>query len=99
MGRRAIGCDINPVAYCVSRAKTQTPPLEAVRGRLDDLRSSFRRSDYTAERMQLPNFFGVAYHGATLDQLLHVRRSLQLRDSETDCMIAALALARIIHEE
>src|SRR5215467_7101418 len=36
-GRKGIGCDINPVAFCLSRAKADAPVREEVMARLDDL--------------------------------------------------------------
>src|SRR5262245_60937111 len=35
--RRAIGCDTNPVAYCISRAKATPPALADVITRLSEL--------------------------------------------------------------
>src|SRR5438128_539260 len=33
-GRQAIGCDINPVAVCLSKAKSEAPSLKAITARL-----------------------------------------------------------------
>src|SRR5690348_13168089 len=42
-GRRAIGCDTNPVAFCLSKAKADAPPLASVIDRLVELESQSRR--------------------------------------------------------
>lgn len=40
-GRRAIGCDTNPVAYCLSRAKADPPTQEEVTDRLAALETAW----------------------------------------------------------
>src|SRR5271165_987617 len=42
-GRRALGCDTNPVAVCLSRAKVDSPTLEGVLSRLLVLEKGCRR--------------------------------------------------------
>lgn len=98
MGRRAVGCDINPVAYCVTRAKTNSPSLPALRRRLTLLETGFEPSEWEAERRRLPEFFQVAYKPATLRQLVYLRSKLAWRMSDTDCMMAAVILG-VLHGE
>ena len=93
MGRRAIGNDINPVAYCVTRAKTRAPSRRAVLSRVTRLESEFESMDFTPDAM--PPFFKYAYHRATLAQLLVLRSRLKRRESDTDAMVAALALGTL----
>src|SRR5438270_7626995 len=38
-GRKAIGCDTNPVAACLSKAKADPPRLKEVLGRISELRA------------------------------------------------------------
>src|SRR4051794_24432949 len=42
MDRRAIGCDTNPVAYCISRAKTNAPSQGRVLNRIEQLGFKYR---------------------------------------------------------
>ncbi|NOX57135.1 MAG: site-specific DNA-methyltransferase [Planctomycetes bacterium] len=95
MGREAIGCDINPVAWCVSQSKTNPPTLAAIRRRVTMLEAEFRPKDWESQRRQLPKFFRYAYEPATLRQLLYLRGRLRWRRSKTDCMIAALILGSL----
>jgi hypothetical protein len=95
MGRRAIACDVNPVAYCVTRAKTDAPPASSVRRRLSLLEALYREGEQEAERSNLPLFFTKAYHAITLRQLVFLRERLNWRTSATDCMLAALALGSL----
>lgn len=96
--RDAIALDVNPVAYCVSAAKAHVPEIGALHDRIDDLDSAFARYNRTSlvsERRELPAFFGRAFHHATLDQLLFLRRLLNWRGSTLDCFVAALALGAL----
>jgi len=95
MERRAIGNDINPVAYCVSKAKTNAPAASQVRRRLTMLEQGYDRDEWEAERRSLPEFFGYAYGRETLRQLLYLRQRLHWRKSDTDCMIAAVTLGSL----
>jgi hypothetical protein len=95
MGRRALGCDTNPVAFCVSRAKTNAPSQGRVLARISKLRSAYRERAVAAEVECLPAFFHHAYHPATLHQLVYLRSRLQHRDSVVDGMLAALVLGSL----
>lgn len=95
MGRRAVGTDINPVAYCVTRAKTAAPAAAHVRRRITLLESAFRDEDWERERRRVPPFFRAAYHPRTLRRLLFLRHNLKWRDSDIDCMIGALILGSL----
>jgi hypothetical protein len=95
MGRGALGSDINPVAYCVTRAKTNAPAPSALKGRLTKLAGSFRREDWEAVRLGMPAFFHHAYAPETLGQLLYLRDSLRWKSSDVDCMLAALVLGAL----
>ncbi len=92
MGRRAVASDVNPVAYCVTRAKTTAPRPAQLRGRLTYLERVFCDTDWEAERRRLPLFFRAAYHPRTLRRILFLRHSLRWRESRGDCMLAALML-------
>jgi len=98
LGRNAAGSDINPVAFCVARAKAERPMLAAVDRRIADLQNSYEQSP--AERWErartcLPPFFKRAFHPTTLRELLFLRSALNWSGSRTDCFIAALILGSL----
>lgn len=95
MGRRAIGCDTNPVAYCISKAKTNAPSQGRLLSRIQELDKEYRKRTVVAEVARLPDFFRYAYHAETLHQLVYLRRSLRHRVSLVDGMLAALALGSL----
>jgi len=95
MGRQAVGCDTNAVAYCVSRAKTNAPAVGYVLRRIDELEELFDGRRGRAEVGSLPEFFRYAFHPDTLAQLLHLRRELDYMGSTTDCMVTALILGSL----
>ena len=95
MGRRTVGCDTNPVAYCVSRAKTNAPPLSQLLTRIDELERVFKRESLSKQSAHLPRFLRYAYHKSTLGQLMYLRNTLRLQESQTDCMVSALVLGSL----
>jgi hypothetical protein len=97
-GRDAAAMDINPVAFCISGAKAEVPDYDQLNHRLDDLEYFFQRtsrSALSAERRDLPAFFGRAFHSQTLEQLLFLRRALRWRTSRVDRFAAALVLGSL----
>jgi hypothetical protein len=95
MGRQSIGCDTNPVAYCVSRAKTNAPPFSRVLKRVDELENNYRPSRVRSEVEELPPFFRYAFHAATLHQVAYLRRELHFSNSDSDCMVTAVLLGAL----
>lgn len=95
MGRRAIASDINPVAYCITRAKTNAPNLSAIRRRLTILESGYDARSWEPRRRGMTEFFHHAFARDTLRQLLYLRHALQWENSDTDSMIAALVLGAL----
>ena len=95
MGRRSVACDVNPVAYCITRAKTNPPNLTVVRRRLTMLEKAFDASLWESGRCRLPRFFRVAYSPPTLRQILYLRSCLRWQANDTDCMITALCLGAL----
>lgn len=95
MGRNAIGSDINPVAYCITRAKTNAPGAPALRARITSLARDYDSSDFADEAGELPEFFAHAFSEPTLSQLLYLRSRLKWQTSDVDCMLAALILGSL----
>lgn len=95
MGRQATACDINPVAFCITKAKTNAPAKRSVLQRLAQLEENFEPEKWERARLGLPEFFSYAYKPGTLRQLLFLRSQLRWQESDTDCMTAALVLGSL----
>jgi hypothetical protein len=91
-GRDAIGNDINPVAFCLTRAKTRAPSETAVKQRITSLENRFASKEWVGSARSLPPFFTYAFAPETLKQLLYLRHTLSWRRSDVDCMTAGLVL-------
>jgi hypothetical protein len=90
-GRKGVGCDTNPVAFCLSRAKADPPPLVEVLERLWNLqKASTRFSSKAAETKD--DFFKLCFHEETLRLILFLKKKLDWRNNRADCFIGALAL-------
>ena len=94
-GRDAIGCDTNPVAVCVSRAKADPPQLQAVLDRIHDLEQECAETSPVDAPTE---FFQRCYHPATFQQVAFLRASLAWRRRRDDCFIAAMSLG-LLHGE
>lgn len=90
-GRRAIGCDTNPVAFCLSRAKADPPSIAEVLDRLSRLEEQCTRALPKGPELA-DEFFTLCFHEETLRQLLFLKKKLDWRKDRVDCFIAALAL-------
>ena len=95
MDRKAVGCDTNPVAYCVSRAKTNAPSLGRALVRVNKLEKGFHPQKVRIEASELPLFFRHAFHRDTLNQLVYLRSQLNFRSSDCDCMLTAVILGAL----
>jgi len=98
LGRNAAGSDINPVAFCVSRAKAERPVLEDIQSRVDTLEESFVETDverWEKARASLPPFFRRAFYPTTLRELLFLRSELDWRTDRIERFISALVLGSL----
>jgi hypothetical protein len=95
MRRRAIACDINPVAFCITQAKTSHVSRGGVLRRITQLEKQFDPDEWDSLRRQQSEFFRVAFSAGTLRQILFLRHTLQWRSIATDSMIAALVLGSL----
>jgi hypothetical protein len=95
LDRQAVACDTNAVAYCITRAKACAPTLGQLKRRIARLETKFRPSDWKKAGVTMPEFFHWCYAHPTLLQLLYLRSSLRWKLSDTDSMIAALALGAL----
>jgi len=95
LNRRAVASDVNDVAYCLTKAKTNAPQLRGLVRRIDTLEREFDGRAWRHEAEQLPEFFHWAYHKRTLQQLVFLRRTLRWKAFKTDGMVAALTLGSL----
>lgn len=96
MNRRAIGVDVNPVAACVSRAKTNAPTRKAALARVHELETEFLDApDEDHGASSLPEFFRVAYAAPTRRQIMFMRDRLRWKASKVDCILSALMLGAL----
>jgi hypothetical protein len=98
LGREAIAADINPVAYCITRAKAQTPSLEMVLDEVANFQREYEahpRDDLEAARQALPGFFHRCFHHETLREVLFLRSMLNWRQDDVHCFVTALVLGSL----
>lgn len=95
MGRAAVGNDINPVAFCLTKAKLGGPTKSSVLRRVRELERGFQARSWEPRRRTAPAFFQVAFSRATLRQLLYLRSALNWHRSRVDAMIASLVLGSL----
>jgi SAM-dependent methyltransferase len=98
LSRNAVAIDINPVAFCLTKAKAEVPELHDLKKRLETLKASFataRQERLRAEAGALPPFFRRAFYSTTLRELLFLRGRLRWRKNSVDTFIAALVLGSL----
>lgn len=95
MGRRAVACDVNDVAFCVTKAKTDAPKLKSIKRRIAQLEQGFDGRQWRHAAGQSGEFFRFAFSSRTFQQLLFLRESLRWRSHRVDTMIAALVLGSL----
>jgi hypothetical protein len=96
--RRAVATDINPVAYCISAAKADAPPLAVVTREIRTLQGLYLDANHESletERLLLPPFFRRSFYHSTLREILFLRSVLRWRDARVHRFIAALALGSL----
>jgi hypothetical protein len=91
-GREAFGCDVNPVAVCISNAKADPPSQAELLRRLEELQEL---RIYTDRSLDKDPFFRACFHSATLHQLLHLRRLLNWKQNRADRFLAAVILGSL----
>lgn len=96
--RNSVAGDPNPVAYCLTKAKSDTPSIHSVLSRINGLELEYLETpgfDLENERRELPKFFRHAYYYSTLKELLFLRGKLRWRTDRTDCFIAGILLGSL----
>lgn len=95
MDRFAVASDVNDVAICLTRAKTQAPSVDFVERRILELEKSFDGRTWRHSAASSPVFFHRAFSESTLQRLLYLRARLNWRTSRVDAMVAALAIGSL----
>ena len=88
--RAAAGCDVHPVAACISGAKSDPPEMLEVMARLDRLEGSFDPGEVTTYPIDYEAFFAACFDAHTYKQVVHLRAQLAWQTDRTDRFIAAL---------
>ena len=94
-GRRAAGCDLSPVAVCISGAKGDPPTYSDATARLDELRQGFAEPQDGEWQGAIGSFFDLCFHRETLAQVRYLRAMLDWRNRKDDRFIAALCLGAL----
>lgn len=93
--RNAAGCDIHPVAACISAAKCDPPDFQAAQKRLEELLQECREPNDGNWRGTLGEFFALCFHPDTLRQVRYLRSALDWKNRRDDRFIAALCLGAL----
>lgn len=96
--RRVVSNDLNPLAYVLSKAKSDPPAWEVVQEFLTNLEKSYRAAGQ--RDLDVPEDIRMLYHPTTLSQLLFIRQRLLSKAigawTREELMLAG-ALAGIMH--
>ena len=91
-GRKAVGCDINPVAWIYSKTKTDPyREAEPVKNRICQLREATTSDD----RLPASEFQEMAFCPSVLGFINAARRELDWRKSQLDRTVASLLLQHL----
>jgi hypothetical protein len=94
-GREAAGCDLHPVAVCITGAKCDPPDRDEVVFRLRELEDSFSILPPSVLSDDMAIFFANCFHEDTYEQVRYLRANLNWRTDRTDRFIAALCLGAL----
>jgi hypothetical protein len=97
-GRRAIANDLSPLAYVLSRAKTEPPTWDEANGFVSELEKAFKASE--PGELDVSPDIRMLYHDKTLAQISFIRERLLAKKimtwSRAEFMVAG-SLAGIMH--
>ncbi len=94
-GRRAVGCDINPVAWLYARTKTDPhPDLKEVSSRITEVWESVKSEDEKPEH----DFQKLAFCGNVLAFIRAAKRTLDWRESRLDRTVTTL-MTQHLHDK
>ena len=93
--RKAAGCDVHPVAFCVSGAKSDPPAYVEIVRRLSALEEKSIGYHTTNEMGGLEEFFRLCFSESTYNQVSFLRDNLSWYDDRVDRFIAAICLGAL----
>ena len=88
MDRIGIGNDLNPIAHVLTKAKVRTPRRKSVLKRMDSLEDGFESESIAGITRDVKMLFSRR----TLQQLLYLKKMLDLKHSTVDNFIMAVIL-------
>ena len=94
-GREAAGCDVNPVAYVISRAKCDPPTRKSVLNRLRNLSIKYKKEEPKDSPTEMRDFMELCFHKYTRQQIFFLRDVLDWKNSRVDRFISAMALGAL----
>lgn len=94
-GRQAAGCDLHPVAVCITGAKCDPPSRNEVFTRIDKLEASLSWLPPSNLSEEMAEFFASCFHAETYEALRYIRASLDWRNERIDRFVAALCLGAL----
>lgn len=94
-GRKAAGCDLHPVAVCITGAKCAPPSRDEALARLEELEASLSLLPSPSLSDEMAEFFAACFHPDTHEEVRYLRASLNWRNERIDRFIAALCLGAL----
>jgi hypothetical protein len=94
-GREAAGCDLHPVAVCITGAKCNPPSRGEALARIDELEASLSVLPPASLSDEMAEFFAACFHTDTYEEVRFLRANLDWRNDRTDRFIAALCLGSL----
>lgn len=94
-GRKAAGCDLHPVAVCITGAKCDPPGRDETHARIDELEASLSVLPPPRLNDEMTEFFSACFHTDTYEEVCFLRANLNWRNDRTDRFIAALCLGAL----
>lgn len=93
--RTAAGCDVHPVAVCITGAKCNPPTQDEALARIDELETSRSVLPPPTLSDEMEKFFTACFHAETYETVRFLRANLNWRTDRVDCFIAALCLGAL----
>lgn len=93
--REAAGCDLHPVAVCITGAKCNSPARDEVRTRIDELQMQLSVLPAPPLSEEMAAFFSACFQRNTYEEVCFLRAKLDWRNDRTDRFIAALCLGAL----
>lgn len=93
MNREAIGSDKNPLAYLLTKAKSNVPQKSRIISRINKLENEFYKENIDIKN--IPPHIKMIFSNYTLKQLVFLKEKLDWKKSNVDAFITAMILGSI----